>query len=195
MLEIRWHARGGQGAKTASQILALAALAQGNYVQAFPEYGPERSGAPMKAFNRIDERKIRIHYNIYEPDVVVVVDDSLLSSASANVIDGLKPEGTLLVNTKASPEEVRRRTGFPGKIMTIDADEIAARTGVGYANIPTLGALARAIDFPLELIGEELKKTLGKKTPEKTVQANLKALQEGYERLSVNGGGQIVQEL
>jgi pyruvate ferredoxin oxidoreductase gamma subunit len=188
MLEIRWHARGGQGAKTVSQILALAALARGDYVQAFPEYGPERSGAPMKAFNRIDARKIRIHYNIYEPDVVVVIDDSLLSSESANVIDGLKPDGTLLVNTKASPEEVRRRTGFPGRIMTVDADGIAAQTGVGYANIPTLGALARAVDFPLELLAAELKKTLGKKVPERVIQANLTALREGYARVSANGG-------
>lgn len=194
MLEIRWHARGGQGAKTASQVLALAALARGAYVQAFPEYGPERSGAPMRAFNRIDEKKIRIHYNIYEPDVVVVIDDSLLNSASANVIDGLKPDGILLVNTKASPEEVRRRTGFPGRIMTVDADGIAARTGVGYANIPTLGALARAVAFPLELLAAELKKTLGKKAPEKLVRANLTALEEGYAQVSANGG-EIAQEL
>ncbi|MCR4404050.1 MAG: 2-oxoacid:acceptor oxidoreductase family protein [Candidatus Acetothermia bacterium] len=188
MLEIRWHARGGQGAKTVSQLLALAALARGNYVQAFPEYGPERSGAPVKAFNRIDDKKIRVHYNIYEPDVVVVVDDSLLNSETVKVTEGLKPEGILLVNTKISPAEVRRKTNFKGKIFTIDAEKIAESSGVGYANIPTLGALARAVDFPLEPLAEELKKMLGKKAPPEKVQANLAALQEGYERLSANGG-------
>jgi len=187
MLEIRWHARGGQGAKTASQVLALAALAQGNYVQAFPEYGPERSGAPMKAFNRIDDRKIRIHYNVYKPDVVVVIDNSLLDSESVDVTEGLKPEGVLLVNTVASPEEVRRKTGFAGKILTIDAKGIAEETGARYPNIPALGALARAIDFPLEPLKAELQKLLGHKFSEKIVEANLAALEEGYERISRNG--------
>jgi len=187
MLEIRWHARGGQGAKTAAQLLALAALAQGNYVQAFPEYGPERSGAPMKAFNRIDERKIRIHYNVYEPDVVVVIDDTLLDSESVDVAEGLKPEGILLVNTEASPEEVREKTGFPGKILTIDADGIAEETGARYPNVPALGALARAIDFPLEPLQAELRNFLGHKFPEKVVQANLAALEEGYERIGKDG--------
>jgi pyruvate ferredoxin oxidoreductase gamma subunit len=186
MLEIRWHARGGQGAKTASQLLALAALAQGNYVQAFPEYGPERSGAPMKAFNRIDDKKVRIHYNIYEPDVVVVIDDSLLDSENVDVTEGLKPEGILLVNTKASPEEVRRKTGFTGKILTIDADGIAEEAGTRYPNVPALGALARAIDFPLEPLIVELEKLIGKKAP-KVLQANLSALKEGYGRLSLDG--------
>jgi len=184
MLEIRWHARGGQGAKTAAQLLAQAALAQGNYVQAFPEYGPERSGAPMKAFNRIDGRKIRVHYNVYEPDVVVVIDDTLLDSQ--NVAEGLKPEGLLLVNTKASPEEVREKTGFRGRILTLDASGIAEETGARYPNIPALGALARAIDFPLEPLMEELERLMGKKGPE-VLQANLSALKEGYGRLSPEG--------
>ncbi|MFQ6118235.1 MAG: 2-oxoacid:acceptor oxidoreductase family protein [Candidatus Bipolaricaulia bacterium] len=186
MLEIRWHARGGQGAKTASQVLALAALAQGNYVQAFPEYGPERSGAPMKAFNRIDERKIRIHYNVYEPDVVVVIDDSLLDSQ--DVTEGLKPEGILLVNTKASPEEVREKTGFSGKILTIDAKGIAEETGARYPNVPALGALARAIDFPLEPLKAEMRKLLEHKLSEKIVEANLAALEEGYNRNGQRAG-------
>lgn len=185
MLEIRWHARGGQGAKTASQILAQAALAQGNYVQAFPEYGPERSGAPMKAFNRIDDRKIRIHYNVYKPDVVVVIDDSLLDSQ--NVAEGLKPEGVLLVNTKASPQEVREKTGFTGRILTIDASGIAEETGARYPNVPALGALARAIDFPLELVITEMRDLLGHKFSEKVVQANLAALEEGYKGISEDG--------
>lgn len=180
MLEIRWHARGGQGAKTASQVLALAALAQGNFVQAFPEYGPERSGAPMKAFNRIDDKKVRIHYNVYEPDVVVVIDDSLLDSESVDVTEGLKPEGILLVNTVASPEEVRKKTGFAGKILTIDADRIAEETGAHYPNVPALGALARATDFPLEPLQREMRNLLGHKFSEKIVQANIAALERGY---------------
>ena len=183
MLEIRWHARGGQGAKTASQALALAALAEGFYVQAFPEYGPERSGAPMKAFNRIAGERIKIHYNIYNPDIVVVVDDSLLDSESVDVTEGLRPDGVLLVNTRLSAEEVRKKTGFTGQVLTLDADRIAKEKGCRFANVPLLGALARVIDLPLERLQEEIKGLLGKKFAEKVVQANLDCLAAGYEAL------------
>jgi pyruvate ferredoxin oxidoreductase gamma subunit len=103
MIEIRWHGRGGQGAKTVSQLLAGAALRHGHYVQAFPEYGPERSGAPVKAFNRLDTKEIRLHCSIYEPDIVVVLDPTLLSAKEARVTEGLKRHGILLVNTAQTP--------------------------------------------------------------------------------------------
>lgn len=141
----------------------------------------------MKAFNRIDDRKIRIHYNIYEPDVAVVIDQTLLDSESVDVAEGLKPQGILLVNTTASPEEIRGKTGFSGKILAVDASGIAKETGSRYPNVPALGALARAIDFPLEPLLKELEKLIGKKVPQKVLQANLAALKQGYQRLSVNG--------
>ena len=145
----------------------------------------------MKAFNRIDDRKIRIHYNVYKPDVVVVIDESLLNSESIDVTEGLKPEGILLVNTVDSPEEIRQKTGFSGKILTIDANGIAEETGSRYPNVPALGALARAIDFPLEPLKVEMKDLLGHKFPEKIVAANLASLERGYQ----GKGGHHAQEL
>lgn len=184
MLEIRWHARGGQGVKTTSQVLAQAALAMGTYVQAFPEYGPERSGAPMKVFNRISGEQIKIHCNIYNPDIVVVVDDSLLGAENVDVTEGLRPDGVLLVNTRMSAEEVRAKTGFPGQIIVIDADKLAQETGCGFANVPLLGALARIIALPLEAVQREMGGLLGKKFSEKVVQANLAAIEAGYNSIS-----------
>ena len=105
MVEIRWHGRGGQGAKTACLLLADAAFASGKYVQGFPEYGPERMGAPITAYNRISDERCTIHSNIYNPDYVVVVDETLLQSV--NVTHGLNPEGAIVINTHKSPDEVR----------------------------------------------------------------------------------------
>jgi pyruvate ferredoxin oxidoreductase gamma subunit len=183
-IEIRWHGRGGQGAKTVSQLLAEAALEVGNFVQAFPQYGPERSGAPMSAFNRISPEKIRIHYHIYEPDVVVVLDSSLLDSDEANVTQGLKKEGVLLVNTEESPSKLRGKTGFQGKIATVPATKIAHETGSRFANIPTLGALAKIIDLPLEKIEEKLKEMFSKKKSG-IIDSSLKALRKGFESVEV----------
>ena len=106
LIEIRWHGRGGQGAKTASLLLADAAFNTGKYIQGFPEYGPERMGAPITAYNRINDNPITIHSNIYEPDYVVVVDDTLLESV--DVTAGLKPEGAIVINTTKSPEYLRK---------------------------------------------------------------------------------------
>ena len=105
LIEIRWHGRGGQGAKTASLLLADAAFNTGKYIQGFPEYGPERMGAPITAYNRISDTPITIHSNIYEPDYVVVVDDTLLTSVP--VTAGLKKEGAIVINTTKSPEQLR----------------------------------------------------------------------------------------
>lgn len=143
MVEIRWHGRGGQGAKTASLLLAEAAFDTGKYVQGFPEYGPERMGAPITAYNRVSDEKITIHSNIYEPDYVVVVDETLVDVV--DVTAGLKKEGAILINTPKSPEEIRKKLkGYQGKIYTIDAREISMATlGRYFPNTPMLGAVVK----------------------------------------------------
>jgi pyruvate ferredoxin oxidoreductase gamma subunit len=135
VIEIRWHGRAGQGAKTASLLLASAAMAEGRDVQAFPEYGPERSGAPMRAYTRIDTRKIRRRYGITEPDVVVVLDESLLQEA--NPTEGLRDGGLLIVNSERD---------LDGAIC-IPASRIAAQ-GAGFVNVVMLGAVSAALGEP-----------------------------------------------
>ena len=141
MIEIRWHGRGGQGAKTASQLLADAAFMAGQYVQSFPEYGPERSGAPITAYNRISPERCPIHSNIYEPDYVAVVDETLLESV--DVTSGLKEEGAIIVNSAKSPDEIRPLLkGYKGRVCTIDARSISiANLGAYFPNTPMLAAV------------------------------------------------------
>ena len=142
-VEIRWHGRGGQGAKTAALLLADVAFKTGKYVQGFPEYGPERMGAPITAYNRISMDPITIHSNIYAPDYVVVVDDGLLSSI--NVTQGLKKDGAVIVNTGRSREEIAaqlRRHGWKGSVYTVDARQISLDAlGRYYPNSPMLAAV------------------------------------------------------
>jgi pyruvate ferredoxin oxidoreductase gamma subunit len=142
-VEIRWHGRGGQGAKTASLLLAEAAFNTGKYIQGFPEYGPERMGAPITAYNRIADSKIRIHSNIYEPDYVVVVDESLIRDV--DVAAGLKKEGAILVNTQREPAEIKKQLkGFEGRVYTVDAMTISIDTlGRYFPNTPMLGAIVK----------------------------------------------------
>lgn len=142
-IEIRWHGRGGQGAKTASLLLADAAFNTGSFVQGFPEYGPERMGAPITAYNRISSEKIRVHSNIYEPDYVVVVDETLLSSV--DVTSGLKSSGAIVVNTEKTPEEIKKYlNNYEGKICTIDARKVSMETlGKYFPNTPMLGAIVK----------------------------------------------------
>ena len=126
-VEIRWHGRGGQGAKTAALLLADVAFKTGRCVQGFPEYGPERMGAPITAFNRISEDRIRVHSNIYDPDYVVVVDETLLHSV--HVTDGLKKDGAIIINTPRSAREIRGLLrGYEGRIFTVDARQISEET-------------------------------------------------------------------
>lgn len=143
LVEIRWHGRGGQGAKTASLLLADAAFNTGKYVQGFPEYGPERMGAPITAYNRISDQKITIHSNIYEPDYVVVVDETLLASIA--VTSGLKKQGAIIINTDKKPEEIRKYLdGYEGKVCTIDARKISEEAlGKYFPNTPMLGAIVK----------------------------------------------------
>ena len=143
LVEIRWHGRGGQGAKTASLLLADAAFNTGKYIQGFPEYGPERMGAHITAYNRISDERITIHSNIYEPDYVVVVDDSLLECV--DVTAGLKEDGAIVINTTKTPEEVRPLLkGYKGKVCTIDAKTISIETlGAYFPNTPMLAAIVK----------------------------------------------------
>ena len=135
MIEIRWHGRGGQGAKTASLLLADAAFNTGKYIQGFPEYGPERMGAPITAYNRISTEPITIHSNIYEPDYVVVVDDTLLDSV--DVTAGLKKEGAIVINKS-------KLKNYEGEVYTIDARKVSMETlGKYFPNTPMLAAIVK----------------------------------------------------
>jgi len=178
MKEIRWHGRGGQGAKTVSQILAQINLREGKHVQSFPEYGPERSGAPIRAYNRISDEEILIHSGVYHPDISVVVDESLLESE--NPTEGLKTDGTLVVNTKRSPDEIRRLTGFSGEIVCLDADKIAQEAGTGFPNVPMLGAVVAVLGSDPKLAEEELRETLSHRLPPEVVEKNLQAFRAGH---------------
>ncbi len=143
IVEIRWHGRGGQGAKTAALLLADVAFETGKFVQGFPEYGPERMGAPITAYNRISEKEIRVHSNIYEPDFVVVVDEGLLDVV--DVTNGLKKDGAIVVNTSKSPDEIKDKlNGYEGKVYTIDARKVSvACLGKYFPNSPMLAAIVK----------------------------------------------------
>lgn len=143
IIEIRWHGRGGQGAKTASLLLADAAFHTGKYVQGFPEYGPERMGAPITAYNRIGSERSTVHSNIYFPDYVVVVDESLITSV--DVTAGLKRTGAIVINSGKSPSSLKPfLEGFEGRICTIDANRISEEElGKNFPNIPMLAAIVK----------------------------------------------------
>jgi len=143
VVEIRWHARGGQGAKTACELLAEAAFNTGKYVQGFPEYGPERMGAPIAAYNRISDEKIRIHSNIYEPDFAVVLDETLIEGVDLTA--GLKESGAIIVNTSRTPDEIRTALGgYKGRVCTIDARSISEEClGRYFPNTPMLAAIVK----------------------------------------------------
>jgi len=143
LIEIRWHGRGGQGAKTACLLLADAAFSSGKYVQGFPEYGPERMGAPITAYNRISDTPCTIHSNIYEPNFVVVVDETLLSCT--DVTAGLDRQGAVIINSERSPEEFRPYlNGWEGRIYTIDAHKVSMGTlGKNFPNTPMLAAAVK----------------------------------------------------
>ena len=173
MIEIRWHARAGQGAKSASQLLAMAQLRAGHHVQSFPEYGPERGGAPLRTFNRADDRPIRRRYGITEPDVVVVIEPSL--EREVDVTSGLREDGLLLVNGIA-PQ------GFGGRVEVVDAAAIADPRS---ANVVMLGALAAALgDPPLEDVLAAARTLFGRKLAPAALAAIEAAINGGYEAVS-----------
>lgn len=171
MKEIRWHARAGQGAKTASQVLAAALLRSGRSVQAFPEYGPERRGAPMRAYTRFDGRPIRRHDAVTEPDVVVVLEPSLLREQ--DVTEGLADGGIVLVNGDEAPPGLA-----PGRAVCVPAARLAAGLGSSFVNLVMVGALARLLgEPPLADVEDSAAALLGRKVAAEAVRA---AVREGY---------------
>lgn len=179
MKEIRWHGRGGQGAKTVSQILAQINLREGKFVQAFPEFGPERSGAPVRAYNRISDEEILVHSGVYDPEIVVVIDETLLDSERP--AEGLKPNGVLVVNSTCSAEEIRARMKFAGRVVTVDADRIAKETGTGFPNIPMLGAVVALLGTDYALAEAELREALAGRLSRDMLEKNILAFRAGYE--------------
>ena len=184
LVEVRWHGRGGQGAVTAGKVLAESALDAGLYFQAFPEYGPERMGAPIQAFTRISDRPVDLHCQIENPDVVVVLDPTLL--ATVHVTEGLRPEGILLVNTSESPAKIRKQLNLQtGRVFTVDASHIAIETmGREITNTPMLGALVKVTGlFEVEAIVEQTRSRFGKKMRADVVEANLTAIRRAAEEV------------
>ena len=182
LLEIRWHGRGGQGAVTASEILAEAALEEGKYFQAFPDYGPERMGAPVRAYTRISSLPIRQHCQITNPDAVVVLDPTLIGVV--DFTEGLKEGGTVIVNISMSAADLKKKLGFTGgKLFTVDATRIAIDTiGKNIPNTPLVGALLGALGGVLskEAVLDGVKKKMGTKVSEKLVKANVVAFERAY---------------
>ena len=186
MIEIRWHGRGGQGAKTASQLLADAAFMSGKYIQSFPEYGPERSGAPITAYNRISDERCSIHSNIYEPDYVVVVDETLLESV--DVTAGLKKEGAIVINSSKNASELKPLLrGYEGKVYTIDAATISRKHLGGYfPNTPMLAAIVQVSGcVEKKQFLEDMKTSYQHKFAKKpqVVEGNLNCLSEAMEEV------------
>ena len=180
MIEIRWHGRGGQGAKTASLLLADAAFNTGKYIQGFPDYGPERMGAPITAYNRISDKPITIHSNIYEPDYVVVVDDTLLEVV--DVTAGLKEEGAIVINTTKSADYLKSvLKGYKGNVYTIDARKISEEAlGRYFPNTPMLAAIVKVSGIMTdEALLEDMKGSFKHKFAKKpeVIDGNMKALE------------------
>ena len=186
LIEIRWHGRGGQGAKTASLLLADAAFNTGKYIQGFPEYGPERMGAPITAYNRISTSPIRVHSNIYEPDYVVVVDDTLLKAV--DVASGLKEDGAIVINTTKGIDEIAPLLkGYKGSVYTIDARKVSEEAlGKYFPNTPMLAEIVKVAGIMPEAdfikdMQDSFKHKFAKK-PE-VIDGNMKALKLALEQV------------
>ena len=183
LIEIRWHGRGGQGAVTSAELVAQAAINEGKYAQAFPSFGPERRGAPVQAFNRVDSKQpVRVRAEIREPDVVVVLDPGLLSIM--NVTSGLKAGGIVVINSKKPAEQLKKELGFNGSLATIDATSIAREIlGVPITNTTMVGALVRVTGIvELESLVEPLKHRFGR-----LAERNIEAMKKAYEQTLVKG--------
>lgn len=184
--EIRWHGRGGQGAKTAALLLADVAFQTGKYVQGFPEYGPERMGAPITAYNRISDTKIRVHSNIYDPQYVVVVDESLLESV--DVTSGLKKDGAILVNTQRTKEEIiPHLRGYEGDVYIIDAHKVSMEAmGRYFPNTPLLAAIVKVAGImDEETFLREMRASFQHKFASKpeVIDGNMKALEKALKEV------------
>ena len=187
MLEIRWHGRGGQGAVTASKVLADAAMAEGKQIQAFPEYGSERQGAPIKAFTRISDHRIMAHSQVTNPKVVVVLDPTLLGMV--DVTEGMTEDGILVINTPDSAAEMREKLGLSGrKVFTVDATGISLKfLGKAIPNTPMIGALVKSVEpimaLSMDVIVKDFEKKFEGKFHPDIVKGNVSALQEAYEEV------------
>jgi pyruvate ferredoxin oxidoreductase gamma subunit len=179
-IEIRWHGRGGQGAVTSCELLALAAISEGKYGQAFPSFGPERRGAPVMAFNRVSDQPIRVRCGIDQPDVVVVLDPGLLKIM--NVPAGLKPEGTLVVNTRKSLNEIKKEFGWEWRLAALDGTKLAREIlGVPITNTIMLGALLKAVPIvDVDSLTEPIEHRFGR-----IAEKNRAACQRAYEETVV----------
>ncbi|MGO8704195.1 MAG: 2-oxoacid:acceptor oxidoreductase family protein [Candidatus Brocadiia bacterium] len=183
MVEIRWHARGGQGAKTAATLVAAVALEEGKFSQGFPDYGPEREGAPIRGYTRISDTPVQVHSAIYTPDIVVVLDASLLDSV--DVSEGLKSDGIILINSPSEPAVLRKKLGLKsGKVYTVDATRIATEEiGRPIPNTPMMGALMKAMPIlKLETILHDIEKKF-KSKGEQVVQGNFRAIRRAFEEV------------
>jgi len=180
IVEVRWHGRGGQGAWTASELLARAAIHEGKYIQSFPEFGPERMGAPVTAFTRISKEPIRIHCAVYNPDVVAVLDPTLLKSVA--VADGLSKEGVIIINSKDNPTEIKKALNSDrGKVWAVPATEIAIKIlGMPITNTAMLGAVAKVTNIiSLESVEKIVKERFRRDVAEK----NFAVIKEAYEEV------------
>lgn len=194
-IEIRWHGRAQQGIVTAAKVLGEACLRLGKYVQAFPEFGPERMGAPVRAFNRISSEPIRLHCQVTEPKYVLIADPTLIGMAlskgiesSGSVTDGATDDAVFIVNTPKSPDEMRSELGLKGKkahVYTVDASKISLETiGRLMPNTPLLGALAKATDvITLDALVENFKENYSKKFSPKVVEGNVSAMNKGFQEV------------
>ena len=186
MVEIRWHARGGQGAKTAAIFVGEAVLDRGKYGQGFPEYGPERRGAPMRGYTRISEEPIRLHCSIERPQIVIVMDPSLLESPAAAVNAGTDENTIFLINTNETPATIKKRIGVPGaKVYTIDATGIALDSfGRPIPNMPMVGALLAIADLmTVDELKESMLQRFKHKFSQKVIEGNITAVQRAYEEV------------
>ena len=184
-IEIRWHGRGGQGTVTAAKVLADACLSGGRYVQAFPEYGPERAGAPLRAYNRVSSKPIRMHCPVLNPKVVSVVDATLLDSI--NVADGASDNTIFIVNSSKDPKEIRTKLNAKKgqKVFTVDATKIALECiGRALPNSPMLGALTKVTGLvTIDHLLDDVRKSFGKKFSQLIIDGNLEATRRGYEEV------------
>ncbi|MDZ7582281.1 MAG: 2-oxoacid:acceptor oxidoreductase family protein [Deltaproteobacteria bacterium] len=182
MIEIRLHGRGGQGAVTSAELLAQAAINEGKYAQAFPSFGPERRGAPVVAFCRISAEPIRLRTNIYHPDLVLVLDPSILRLV--NVGAGLKKDGALITNTKYSSAEIRKELGIKHKLATVDASKIAREElGVPITNTTMLGALLKTRELvPVDSLIPPLEKRFGR-----IAARNINAFRRAFKETEITG--------
>ncbi len=180
MIEIRFHGRGGQGAVTSAELVAQAAIDSGKFATAFPSFGPERRGAPVVAFARVDDKPVRLRSKVYKPDVVIVLDPSLLEIA--NPAEGLKKDGLLIINSTESPETIRKQISFEGRLALTDATKIAKEViGLPITNTTMVGALVKAVDVvSVDSLIEPFKKRFGK-----IAARNIEAMKRAFEETAI----------